>query len=271
MYTDWHGSLGSPLFIKPRWPASVVRGLFSFRTQGVSLPPYESLNVGLHVGDDPLLVMENRKTCASELGGTVDDWVVGAQVHGSRVATVEDLSLESLSGGNVVPGVDGLVTALPGVTLAVFAADCVPILFFDPVRRVIGTAHSGWQGTVQHIARVVVQTMKEGFKSNPGDIEVWMGPSIRQCCYEVDDRVSEPVRSEFGSTHLWKRKRPGKHLLNLQSCIRQDLLAEGLDQYKIIDSGLCTASHNGLLFSHRAEHGRAGRLLGAVRLSDSGL
>lgn len=270
MFTDWHGSLEGPTWIKPRWPEQVVRGLFSFRTNGVSLPPYDSLNMGLHVGDNPQHVLANRALLSRELGGSVDEWVVGAQVHGNQVAVVDDLDLSRNEGGVSVPGVDGLVTARTNITLAVFAADCVPILFFDPIQRVIATAHSGWKGTVLHIARNVVQTMKNRFGSESENIEVWFGPSIRQCCYEVDERVAEPVRQEFGAAHLWRRTRPGKYLLNLQSCIRQDLLAEGLRPEHIVDSGLCTASHRDWLFSHRADHGQTGRLAGAVRLTFGG-
>lgn len=266
MYTDWHGSLGSPVWIKPRWPKSVVRGLFSFRVHGVSVSPYDSMNLGLHVGDNASDVMENRRLCASELGGSIDDWIMGAQVHGNEVAVVEDTEITQSSGGASIPGVDGLVTAKPAVTLAVFAADCVPILFFDPVQRVVATAHSGWKGTVGHIASRVIETMRSRFQSRERDIKVYLGPSIRQCCYEVDDRVADLVKKEFGVLHLWRRKQPGKYLLNLQSCIRYDLLEEGLDPRHITDTGLCTASHTDLLFSHRAEHGHTGRLVGAVRL-----
>jgi len=270
MYTDWHGSAQGPVWIKPQWPETVVRGLFSFRTYGTSRPPFDALNVGLHVGDEPEYVLANRQRVAEELGGSVDEWVVGAQVHGTAVAVVEDLPLPLDKLGVSVPGGHALVKAQTEKTLVVMAADCVPVIFFDPIQRVIATAHSGWKGTVGHIVAHVVEVMKERFQSAPGTIEVWLGPSIRQCCYEVDDKVADQIREEFGANPLWARTaHPGKYWLNLQSCIRKDLLAAGVESAHIHDSGVCTASHPELLFSHRAERGRTGRLLGAVRLASN--
>ncbi|MCL6444778.1 MAG: polyphenol oxidase family protein, partial [Alicyclobacillus sp.] len=150
MLTQWTGSLNEPIWIKPSWPIEIARGLFSFRTHGVSEGPFASLNVGYHVPDQPDAVTENRRRIARELGGDLEDWVVAEQVHGTHVAVVHQAhrgqgATPALS---PVPGVDALVTQEPGLTLVVMSADCVPMLFFDPVQRAIGVAHSGWKGTV---------------------------------------------------------------------------------------------------------------------------
>ena len=269
MFANWHGFAEGPIWIKPRWPEDLARGLFSFRPHGASLAPYTGLNVGLHVGDDPQRVAFNRQTCGIELGGSLEDWIVGEQVHGTNVAVVgqEDRGRGSDDLHRPVSDVDALVTDTPGLTLVVLTADCIPVLFFDPVKRVIATAHSGWKGTVGHIVRNVVETMHQQFGCRAEDIDVWMGPSIRQCCYEVSETVAGIVIDQFGWQHVVKRpNKPGKYLLNLHSCVRSDLLAAGVLNDRVHDTGVCTACHTDVLFSHRAEQGRTGRLLGAVRL-----
>ncbi|GMA49150.1 laccase domain protein [Alicyclobacillus contaminans] len=270
MIANWQGSPNHPRFISTRWPWHDVRGLFSLRAGGVSEPPYETLNVGLHVGDRPHAVLQNRSRVAAWVGCGPETWVVPEQVHGNRVAVV-DASFAgrgALAVETAVPDVDALVTAEPELPLAVFAADCVPMLFFDPVRRVVAAAHSGWKGTVGHIAREVLSCMREAFDCSPADVRVALGPSIRRCCYEVDESVATMVRAEFGARTMVSRfGRPGKFLLSLQACIRMDLIAGGVLPDHIEDTGACTSCQADLLFSHRAHRGRTGRQLGIVCLS----
>lgn len=269
MLTKWTGSVDDAIWIRPDWPDEIVRGAFSFRQGGVSSAPYTSLNVGYHVADDPSAVTENRRRCAAAVGGELEDFVVPEQVHGSGVVvvTAADRGRGSDAEHAPIPGMDGVITNETGLTLMVMAADCVPLLFFDRKQRVIGAAHSGWRGTVQHIAREMLRQMNESFGTSSADVDVWLGPSIRQCCYEVDERVAAPVREGFGAKPLLARHGiPGKFLLSLQACIRMDLLRAGVPESQIHDVGVCTACHTDALFSHRAEHGKTGRLLGEVRL-----
>ncbi|MCL6515391.1 peptidoglycan editing factor PgeF [Alicyclobacillus sp.] len=269
MYTRWTGSISDPVFIEPDWPSDAARGLFSFRVGGVSLPPFHALNVGLRVADEPQRVIQNRAVCAARLGGEVDDFVIGQQVHGASVAVVtrDDRGRGARDADTAIPGVDALVTDCPGLTLAVMAADCVPVLFHDPVRRVVGAAHSGWKGTVAHVVRRVLEVMGEAYGTRAADVDVWIGPSIRRCCYEVDDPVADQVRAAFPRPPIWPRfGRPGKYWLSLQSAIRSDLLAAGVRAEHIHDTGVCTHCHPAMLFSHRADRGRTGRQMGAVRL-----
>jgi polyphenol oxidase len=269
VYTIWSGSVGDPVWIRPNWPLHEVRGLFSFRRGGVSLPPYEELNVGLHVGDDADAVLKNRERCAIEVGCPVERWVVAEQVHGAKVAVITEA--EAGCGArdvhSAIQGADALVTDVSGLGLVVMAADCVPVLFYDGVRQVIGAAHSGWKGTVQHIVRRVLETMQQAFQSNPADVQVWIGPSIRQCCYEVNDVVADPIKAEFGRRVLVKRfHRAERYLLSLQACVRQDLLRSGVRPEHIVDTGVCTSCQADVLFSHRADAGRTGRQLAMVCL-----
>jgi polyphenol oxidase len=269
VYTIWSGSVGDPVWIRPNWPSHGVRGLFSFRRGGVSLPPYEELNVGLHVGDDADAVLKNRARCAAEVGCPVERWVVAEQVHSATVAVVTeaDAGRGAWDVHTSIQGADALVTDVRGLGLVVMAADCVPVLFYDEVRQVIAAAHSGWKGTVQHIVRRVLATMQREFQSNPEDVHVCIGPSIRQCCYEVNDVVADPVKSEFGSHVLAQRfYRRDRHLLSLQACVREDLKRSGVRPEHILDTGVCTSCQSDVLFSHRADAGRTGRQLAMVCL-----
>ncbi len=257
------------LWLKPKWNSNAVCGLFSFRTGGVSDTPYDSLNLGLHVGDDVNQVIQNRRICAEELYGNLESWVVAEQVHGNKVACVDEnhRGCGAKDHSSSILGVDGLITDKKDITLVVLSADCVPILFFDPVSNVIATAHSGWKGTLQHISAVVISTMAEKYHSNPRDIHVHLGPSIRKCCYEVNEAVAFPMMEQFGSRVLMKRfYAKDRYLLSLQDCIIQDLQKCGIEQNHIDDCGVCTGCHVPLIFSHRKEHGKTGRLAGAIRL-----
>lgn len=270
MYTVWSGSVLDPIWIRPDWPLHVVRGLFSFRHGGVSTGDYHSLNVGLHVGDRPDCVIQNRRLCADQLGSTLDEWVVAEQVHGTTVAVVDEgqAGRGAYDATSAVAGADALVTDVPGITLVVMAADCVPLLFFDRRRRAVAAAHSGWKGTVGHIAQRVIETMARTYGTDPADVEVWLGPSIRRCCYEVSDAVAQPVMREFGKAYLIPRfNAPGKYWLSLQSCICKDLVDAGVPPSQIVDCGVCTSCQSTRLFSHRADAGRTGRQLAAIRLT----
>lgn len=271
MLTRVIGSSPDLMWIETDWPDDMARGVFTLRHGGVSEAPFHSLNVGYHVPDEAQSVRANREICVTLTGGKLSDWVVPEQVHSASVAVVgaADRGRGSNPETPPVPGVDALVTNAPGVTLVVLSADCVPLLFLDPVRRAVAAAHSGWRGTVSHIAREVLRTLATEYGSQPEDVDVWMGPSVRRCCYEVDDLVAGPVITEFGAKTLIPRAAvDGKYWLSLQACIRHDLLAAGVTQGHIHDVGLCSACKTDMLFSHRAEHGKTGRFMGAVRLAE---
>ncbi|RIV28225.1 peptidoglycan editing factor PgeF [Alicyclobacillaceae bacterium I2511] len=257
----------------PSWShLGQVRAVCFGRKGGVSEKPWDSLNVGFHVEDDPQNVTVNRQRCVEVIGGRLEDWVMAQQVHGHKVARVtsQDRGKGAYTAENAVSGVDGLVCDSPGVTLGILAADCVPVLFYDPRRGAVGIAHSGWKGTVGHLVREVVSVMKQSFGTDPSDLNVCLGPSIRECCYEVGADVARHVNTEFGSSFLvaspHEPKRPDHFMLSLQNCIRSDLMGCGIPQEKIEDFGECTVCHSDYLFSHRESLGKTGRLLSVVRL-----
>lgn len=248
-----------PLFSR----TGLVKHGFSTRHGGISPTPYKSLNLGFHVGDRAEYVMENRARVARALGIDHNRLVAGAQVHGDRVQVVnrEHLGRGGKSGRDALAGVDALVTGLPGVPLAGFYADCVPVFILDPVKKIIALAHAGWKGTVKRIAGKTVSTMVRTFGCKPADCLAVTGPCIGQCCYEVDARVVNKLQESFEN---WQQfvtpSGEGHWKLNLAGVNRMTLIEAGLKPENVVTVDFCTSCHENLFFSHRASGGRTGRM-----------
>lgn len=238
-----------------------IRHGFTTRSGGVSSPPYDSLNLGLHVGDVPSAVSDNRSRACGALGFSLDDWVSGEQVHGASVLRVTgELRGRGARAHNTsLPGVDGLVTDTPGVLLAGYFADCVPILIADPQGPKVGIAHAGWRGTLAGIARNLVRTLEESFGSPPERLVAWVGPAIGACCFHVGLDVAELfARAGFGD---FISDGPS---IDLKGINRELLVAAGLDPAHVEASNLCTACSTERFFSHRALGPRTGRMAGLI-------
>jgi YfiH family protein len=162
---------------------------FTDRWGGVSAAPYEELNLGGAVGDDPGAVRANRDIAAKSLGVDPDRVVWMNQVHGADVAVVDEPW-----GERAVPEVDAIVTARRGLALAVLTADCVPVLLADPVAGVVAAAHAGRPGMVKGVVPAAVRAMAE-LGAEPGRIVARTGPSVCGRCYEVP----EPMRAEVAA------------------------------------------------------------------------
>lgn len=230
----------------------LCHGVFT-RIGGVSPNPWETLNVGGTVGDDPVRVSENRRRIFQALdldpSSEYDVW----QVHSADVA-VADRPRE----GREHVRADIILTAVPGVTLFMRFADCVPILLYDPRRQVIALAHAGWLGTVRQAARVAVDAMSSHFGSRPSDLVAALGPAIGPDHYAVGEDVISAFRESFGrkaDPHL--QLFDGKTHLDLISANRELLLSTGVESVEQAD--ICTACDVSEWFSHRAEEGRTGR------------
>ena len=231
----------------------LAHGCFT-RLGGVSRPPWQSLNTGHTVGDDREHVRENHERICSALGIHLADVVSPQQVHSAVVRVVDGGDR-----GQVCKQTDALVTDMPGVYLMLRFADCVPVLLYDPVRRVVGLAHAGWRGTVKCIARATVQRMVEAFGCRPADISAGIGASIGPCCYEVGDEVVDAAREAFpDAPYLLQRQMRGRWHFDLWTANQVQLAQMGLTSIEV--SGLCTACQTNEWFSHRAEKGRTGRL-----------
>lgn len=232
-------------------------GIFT-RRGGVSPAPWASLNLGGTVGDSVEAVRENHRLIYSAFDLDPRRACSVWQVHGADTV----IATTAPSNRKWINRADGMVTNQPALPLVMRFADCVPILFYDPVQHVIGMAHAGWRGTLAGIQVSVVETMRNAFGSKAGDIQACIGPSIGPDKYQVGEEVVTEVQSTFGTLEgLVERASDGSAYLNLWEANARMLRGAGVQQIEI--AGICTASHTDEFFSHRAEGGKTGRF-GAV-------
>ena len=233
------------------------------RIGGVSPQPWAELNVGLTVGDDPQRVAENRRLSFEAVGRDIhslsDSWLV----HDTGVKIYDTPRTPAQT---PPPKADIVLTDRPEVTLYMRCADCAPIYFHDPVKRVVGLAHAGWLGTVKGVARAAVEAMQSRYGSNPADLRTVVGPSIGPDRYEVGHDVIDLVEEAFGveASNLLPQYQGATHF-NLWSANRLVLESAGVGHIEV--SGECTAMHNHLWFSHRAEKGKTGRFGALIGLN----
>ncbi|MBK7449189.1 MAG: peptidoglycan editing factor PgeF [Anaerolineales bacterium] len=235
------------------FPRNVLNAVFT-RHGGISPEPWTSLNLSISVGDDPTRVAENRIHAFNALGRNPaslhDAWLV----HGTDVIYAE----EPRPLDQPTQKADILFTDNPAVSLFMRFADCVPLLFHDPKKQVIGISHAGWMGTVKGVAEVSIRAMQEHYGSNPQDIVAGIGPSISVDHYEVGEDVAAQFREKYGSdSEQVLQSRDGRIYLDLWTANALQLRAMGVEQIQI--SGLCTACHLDDWYSHRAEKGKTGR------------
>lgn len=224
-----------------------VQAAFSGRAGGVSIAPYDSLNLAMHVGDDPRAVSENRARLATALGVPVGRFVWMQQVHGAEVAVVDDVPSSP-------PAVDALVTARPGVVLAVLVADCVPLLLADPDRGVVAAAHAGRAGLHAGVVPAVLAAMDA---AGARHVHAWVGPSVCGACYEVPAELRAQVAGEVPESFAWTRA--GTPALDLAAGVSAQLRAAGVD---VTGHSGCTREQDDW-YSYRRD-GRTGRFAGLV-------
>ena len=236
---------------------------FTTRVGGRGVAPYNSLNLAFHVGDDPEAVIANREIVCQALDSKIDNVVSAQQVHGVniKIVTAEDAGRGAVSYDTALPDTDGLITNVPGLLLATFYADCVPIFIMDPVQKVAAIVHAGWKGTVGRIGALAVKKMTESFGSNPKDCLVGIGPSIGPCCYEVDDPVISRFRKEFDwHDQILEFTSSGRARLNLWQANRNIMVGAGIMADNVELSNICTCCNTDKLFSYRGENGTTGRM-----------
>jgi polyphenol oxidase len=235
------------------------------RNGGISKHPFHSLNVGLHTADIPESVFENRARLAKETGIAVEKFLYASQIHSGDVKVIDQ---ESITNGILAqtPQTDATITALPGICLMVMVADCVPLLLFDPVKRVSAVIHAGWRGTVKHITSNTVRVMVDKFGCDPAEIIAGIGPSIGPCCYGVGDEVREVVEKSFGTAqgYLVKKDGSSKPHFDLWYANQRQLTDSGLKQGNIETSRLCTFCNTDIFYSSRADKGITGRFAAGI-------
>ncbi len=266
---------------------------FSTRVGGFSRTYRKGdLNLGFTKDDSRAAVERNRVAFLTKVGaatkkrGKISLWplVTLRQIHSDLIHCVDAPPSEPLVG-------DGLITATPGLLLAIQTADCLPVILVDTKRRAVGVFHAGWRGTVKRIVEKGVGEMFRHFGTQARDVKAVIGPGIQGCCYEVGEEVrtkfesqfaygaslfrvikdSDPVREKYPLLFLTARAPghsegllPKRIFLDLVEANRQQLIAAGVPKKNIETPPLCTNCHPELLFSYRAERGKTGRMMGAV-------
>ncbi|WP_226578532.1 peptidoglycan editing factor PgeF [Halobacillus litoralis] len=244
---------------------NITAGLTT-RNGGHSEPPFDTLNMGLHVSDDSEKVIRNRNRLAEELDLSMKQWIIGEQVHGTKIQVVDRSMTGSgaLSLDSAVQGVDGLITNETDLVLGAFYADCVPLYFYDPVAEWVGIAHAGWKGTVNGMAAEMVNALREK-GCHPKNIQAVVGPSISQRHYEVDQKVMDHIPDPYKQVCAEKNA-AGKYQLDLKALHKKIMIENGVPEGNIQVSGACTYEEKTLFYSHRRDQGKTGRMLGFIAL-----
>lgn len=235
---------------------SVPHG-FTTRLGGVSSGSLTSLNIGIHRGDQWKNVLKNYEILGNSLDFDVKNLVLSHQTHTDIVLRVGKDQTGSGLFGPELPECDGLITNEPGVALAIFTADCTPILLHDPVTGAVGAVHAGWRGTVASIAGKAVAAMTREFGSDPTQIRAAIGPNIGVCCFETHEDVPKAVLEAFGAeAEPFIFPKGDKYYVNLKEINALVLRRAGVRHIDI--STECTVCQCHRFWSHRVTKGDRG-------------
>ncbi|MGI6413829.1 MAG: peptidoglycan editing factor PgeF [Syntrophomonadaceae bacterium] len=264
----WIYKHGIEYITVPDWVEKGVIIAFSSRKGGFSITPYNSLNMGLHVGDDYEMVIRNREKFFEILGVSLTQMVGCQQVHGNQVVAVteDQAGYGAFQYDSSIPETDAMICSVPGLVITTFYADCLPVFFFDPVKRAVGLAHSGWKGTFSQIGSKVVQELAARYGSRPREVKVFIGPGIQKCCYRIDPGLAGEVIKKFpGADNIISMNKNG-HFWDLSKTIYNDLLESGVLRDNIMGCSLCTSCNPERFFSYRRESGATGRMAAIIGL-----
>lgn len=250
--------------VLPFSETGLVKHAFSTHKGGISKGDYEGLNLGLHTGDEKINVLRNRGLFTEALDIPIQNLVTCVQIHGDQIYHVKSQD----KGKGILQGKDALITNESGIAIMLFFADCVPVMFLDPVKKVIAIAHAGWKGTVLKIAVKTIKDMCSCFGCSLDNIMVAIGPSIGPCHYEVDGPVIRKVRDElscYDKFLVFKSKE--KAFLDLWEANRIQIMEAGVKKNNIFASELCTYCYPELFYSFRRDKGKTGRLGALIMLN----
>jgi len=238
------------------------------REGGASVGNYASWNLSPFSGDNPENFAENKQLLCSQLNIPEENLIIPFQTHGTEIRDIDRFyfQLSASEKINYLNGVDAVFTKLDGVCMGVTTADCVPLLFFDPVQKVVAAAHAGWRGTCARIAEKTVSAMIETYNCKPTDILVTIGPSISAAVYEVGKEVVENFEHAGFDTGEIIEIRSKSIYLDLWAANRQSLLNAGIVAENIETAGICTYTEHERFFSARRLGIKSGRMLSGIML-----
>jgi YfiH family protein len=242
--------------IRPEWPVpGSVRAVVTTRSGGASQGPFESLNLGDHVGDDPRAVIENRDRLV-EAARLPSQPLWLDQRHGNRVFLAEDDVPDQ-------PIADGVVIRNPGRVGAILTADCLPVLFASDDGHCVGAAHAGWRGLAGGILEATLRAMG----GSPRRILAWIGPGIGRSAFEIGPEVRQRfLDDDPGSMDCFDRGEQDRWFGDLEGLARRRLAKAGVES--VFGGGFCTHTDRARFFSHRRD-ARSGRFATLIWLSGS--
>jgi YfiH family protein len=224
----------------------------STRTGGVSPSPFNSLNLGLAVNDNPEYVAENRKRFFNKLGIAKEQLVLSKQVHGKEVLVA--------NAPIITEGYDAFITNQKNVFLAISIADCTPILIYDSANKAVAAAHAGWKGTVAEIVTNTLTKMNVIYGTRGKDCYAYIGACISFDNFEVNNDVAQ----HFNETLKMFDEHKQKWFINLKEANNQQLQAFGIPENNIEITTHCTVADEQLFFSHRRDKGNSGRMMAVI-------
>jgi polyphenol oxidase len=215
---------------------------------------FADLDSGISTRQDPVVSQvisadeRARTEFLNDLGIRSQSSAMPEQIHSDSVIRID--------APGTFRGCDGLVTNIPGIALTVKAADCVPILIYDPKNRVISAVHAGWRGVAKGIVKNAVEIVKNEYKTRPENIYAFIGPSAGVCCYEVDDNVAVMFKNKIVSYN--------KPHIDLKKENRDQLIISGVQEENIEVSSSCTICSANQFHSFRRDGNKAGRIIAAI-------
>ena len=241
------------MFIRPSiFKDSSIIAAQSTRNGGVSPSPFNSLNLGLAVNDNPDYVAENRTRFCNQLGIAKEQLVLSKQVHGKEVFVA--------NAPIITEGYDALITNQKNVFLAVSIADCTPILIYDSTNKAVAAIHAGWKGTVAEIVTHTLTKMNEVYGTQGKDCYAHIGACISFASFEVNNDVAQYFNQPFKTFNEQKQK----WFINLKEANNQQLIAFGIPESNIEITTHCTVADEQLFFSHRRDKGTSGRMMAVI-------
>ncbi|MCK5706233.1 MAG: peptidoglycan editing factor PgeF [Candidatus Aureabacteria bacterium] len=251
---------------------SYLTNFTSSKNGGFSPNPYASLNLSYNVNDNKAFVRKNRKKLSRITSIPFKNFIFCEQVHGSKVTVIDKNELEKQKTKEyILNGADAMVTDIPEICLIILTADCVPVILFDPKKKVIAALHAGWKGTVQLITQKTVNAMEKRYGSKTENIIACIGPSICASCYEVGVDVIKKIKDScsLNSEILEDRIIKNKRYLDLCKANKEQLIFSGINENNIEESHLCTSCSNNIFYSYRKQKGKTGRFATGIMLNQS--
>lgn len=243
-----------------------TRGIDNFVKSKDQKNPFDSFNMGLHVGDNIENVLHSRKKMCRMLEFPFAGYTCAEQIHGDCIVAVDEIlkGKGRFNKDNAILKCDALITNQPGILLNIFVADCVPIIFYDPIAHCCGVVHAGWRGVALNIVDKTIKKLSLCYESNPANLLIGIGPSIGLCCFDVEkDTANEILKDQEYSDKVFE-KRDGRFFIDLRQCLQEQLERAGVENNSIEILRFCTKCCADRFYSYRASGGNTGRFSGFI-------